>query len=122
MAIAITNNSRGKGAATLRKTGSGADFTNTNLLANPNTSYDDTSEFWIQHIQWNVASGTVTIARGGNTVFEGGTSGNINLASAQMRLETGGDAAANLVITTAAAGTVLVTVHKKAGQFPNSVY
>ena len=114
MAIVITSTSRGSGAASLRKTGSGGDFINLSDLANPNTSVETVGGATVKEVIWTVSSGTVTIARGGNTIFDGGgTSGQVTLSG--FGLEAGGDAQSNVIITTTATGTVLVKLHKQSG-------
>lgn len=105
----------GVGTMVIRKTGSGTDTINP---ATANNAGEIINELTVTEIQWNVASGTVSLNRGANTgVFEGGTSGHVKFDTG-MKLEAGGDATADLDIVTAAAGTVLVKCRKKTSPTP----
>lgn len=114
MANAITINqtkgSRGVGIMVIRKTGAGSDVID---FAVANTPGEIITEAYVAEVAW--AGGALTLLRGANTVFQGGTDGHIDFTSSQLRLETGGDPQGTLTITLGAAGTALVKVHKTAG-------
>jgi len=129
MAQTITVNqnkgSRGAGILVVRSDASGFISTSGNAPADSkaNTAGETISAMNIAELAWSCASGaTWTVKRGNgvgaNTVWvTHGTSGFLDFAASQMRLEQSGVGAANVSFTLAGgAGQLILKMHKSSGE------
>jgi len=83
-----------------------------------NTAGETISAMRIAEVAWSgAAASTLTISRGGNTVWVGYGTGYVDFQANQMRLEasTGGDALANVVFQTAGNMNFVIKLHKSSG-------
>lgn len=128
MAAVITFNqnkgSRGSGVFVIRATATGAGATDTIELNGTGLSANSVvaetvSEMSVASIQWTTTGGALTLDRNATEIFRAGagTSGDMDFASNQMRLEENGDLNQNLVVTFegSSTGTAVIKMHKSSG-------
>jgi len=124
--ITINQNNGSKGTSILVCVANTSGFLKTfansavsNTTHKINVSGETVSKTHIAYFSWSGAAGsTVTLLRGGNTVFKGTGTGERNFFENQIRLEspTGGDAQANVVFTTSGDITFIIKLHKTSGE------
>jgi hypothetical protein len=118
MANAITVNqrkgSRGAGIFVVRADTTGTvDLNGAGLSANA-TADETVVDMSIAEVQWET-TGTFTLDRNGVVVFSvgAGSTGHMDFASNQMRLEEQGDLAQDLGINFSGAGFAVIKMHKR---------
>lgn len=98
-----------------------------NAIVAANSAGETVQEMFISVVQWSTSNGvTFTVRRGANTVLNlGGTSaGTFDFQAAGIGIETGGEAAANVVVTRSGTGpaSLVIKLHKRAAITNGSIY
>jgi len=97
----------------------------TNAVVAANTAGETVSEMFISSVSWSAANNVVyTVARGANTVLNLSGSGHFNFQKEGVILETGGESAANCIITKNGAGvtSLVIKLHKRSAITGGSSY
>lgn len=102
--MAVINNKKGK-SALIRLTGTG-----TVALTDLQIGSEVVTEAAVTSVAWSSA-GTITVARGANTIFALSGSGQWNLNEGGGAIAE--DSPASIVVTMSGAGTILLGVSKK---------
>jgi hypothetical protein len=121
MANAVTFNqnkgSRGAGVFVVRCDTSPATILLNGAGLSANATADEVVvDMSIAEIQWQT-DGTLVVDRGGVDVFKAGagSTGHMDFASNQMRLEEDGDLVGDIGVTFSTTGFAVIKVHKRSG-------
>lgn len=97
-----------------------------NAVVGANSAGETVQEMYISVVQWSTSNGvTFNVKRGANTVLNlGGASGVFDFQAAGIGLETGGEAAANVVVTRSGTGpaSLVIKLHKRPAIAGGSIY
>lgn len=98
--------------------GGAIQLNSSNAVVAANSAGETVQEMFISVVQWSTANAvTFNIKRGANNVLNlGGTSaGTFDFQAAGIGLETGGEAAANVVVTRSGTGpaSLVIKLHKR---------
>jgi len=97
----------------------------TNAAVAANVASETVNEMTISSVSWSAANSVVyTVQRGANTVLNLSGSGHFNFQKEGVILETGGESAANCVVTKLGAGvaSVVIKLHKRSAITGGSSY
>ena len=96
-----------------------------NAVVAANSAGETVNEMFISDIAWSCANGvSFKIQRGANTVFNAALTGEFNVSGDGIVLETGGESAANCVISRSGTGpaSLVIKLHKRTSITGGSTY
>ncbi len=96
-----------------------------NVAVAANSAGETVQEMFISVVSWTTSNGvTYNIKRGANNVLNLSVAGTFDFQAAGIGLETGGEAAANVVITKTGAGpsSLIIKLHKRPAITGGSAY
>jgi len=107
--------------------GGSIQLNSSNAVVAANSAGETVQEMFISVVSWSTANAvTFNIKRGANTVLNlGGTSaGTFDFQGSGIGLETGGEAAANVVVTRSGTGpaSLVIKLHKRPAIVGGSIY
>jgi len=97
----------------------------TNAVVAANSAGETVSEMLISSVSFSAANNVVyTVSRGANTVLNLSGTGHFNFQKEGVILETGGESAANCVVTKIGSGvtSLVIKLHKRSAISGGSVY
>lgn len=96
--------------------GGSIQLNSSNAVVAANSAGETVQEMYISVVTWSAANGVAfNIKRGANNVLNLGLSGTMDLQATGIGLETGGEAAANVVVTRSGTGpaSLVIKLHKR---------
>ena len=96
--------------------GGAIQLNSSNAVVAANSAGETVQEMYISVVTWAAANGVAfNVKRGANNVLNLALSGTMDLQAAGIGLETGGEAAANVVVTRSGTGpaSLVIKLHKR---------